>query len=76
VWTIDLPVGSEPGHYDVELQQPRGNTLARDGGTAILENGLTVLKIRIDTRHAHAGSASLRVHPPQRSWSRYPINIR
>jgi hypothetical protein len=73
VWTIDLPVGSEPGHYDIELQQPDGQTVARANGTAHLVNGLTVLKIRIDTRRAHAGAASLRVHPPGRSWSRYSV---
>jgi hypothetical protein len=76
VWTIDLPVGSEPGHYDIELQQPRGSTVARASGTAILVNGLTVLNIRIDTRRAHAGACSLRVHPPQRSWSRFAIIVR
>jgi hypothetical protein len=76
VWTITLPVGSEPGRYNIELQQPRGDTVATASGTAILVNGLTVLKIRIDTRSAHAGAASLRVHPPERSWSRYPIEVR
>lgn len=76
VWTIDLPVGSVPGHYDVELQQPRGNTVTRASGTANLVNGLTLLKIRIDTRAVQPGAASLRVHPPSRSWSRYAISFR
>ena len=76
VLTLDLPVGSEPGNYDVELEQPSGQIVAQTTGTANLVNGLTVLKLRVDTRHAHAGGASLRVHPPGRSWSRYPITLR
>ncbi len=76
VWTIDLPVGSEPGHYDVELQQPRGNTVTRASGTANLVNGLTLLKIRIDTRAVQPGAASLRIHPPSRSCSRYPVKVK
>lgn len=75
VWTITLPVGSEPGSYDVELQQPDGRTVARADGTANLVNGLAILKIRIDTRGLRSGSASLWVHPPQRSWSRYAITL-
>jgi hypothetical protein len=74
--TLDLPVGSEPGHYNVELQQPDGQTVARTSGTANLVNGLTVLKIRIDTRGARTGNAWLRVRPPERSWSRYAVHIR
>jgi hypothetical protein len=74
--TIDLPVGSEPGHYEVELQQPDGQTVARANSTANLVNGLTVLKIRIDTRNLHAGGASLRLRPPQRSWSGYRVSFR
>lgn len=74
--TIDLPVGGEPGKYDVQVQQPRGQPVAQASGTANLMNGLTVLKLRVDTRHAHAGTASLRVHPPERSWSRYAITVR
>lgn len=75
ILTINLPVGSEPGHYDVELQQSRGQTIAQANGTANLVNGLTVLKIRIDTRRAHRGGASLRVRPPVRSWSQYRIDV-
>jgi hypothetical protein len=76
VLTLNLPVGSEPGHYEVELQQPDGQTVARANSTAHLVNGLTVLKIRIDTRNLHAGGASLRLRPPQRSWSGYSVSFR
>ncbi len=76
VWTITLPVGSEPGDYAVELQQPDGKTVARGAGTAKLVNGVTLLKIRIDTRDTRPGDASMRVHPPERSWSRYPVRFR
>jgi hypothetical protein len=76
VLTLNLPVGSEPGHYEVELQQPDGQTVARANSTANLVNGLTVLKIRIDTRNLHAGGASLRLRPPQRSWSGYRVSFR
>jgi hypothetical protein len=74
--TIDLPVGSEPGRYEVELQQPSRQNVVRADGTASLADGLTILKIRIDTRGLRSGSASLWVHPPQRSWSRYPVSLR
>jgi hypothetical protein len=75
VLTLNLPVGSEPGHYEVELQQPDGQTVARADGTAILANGLTVLKIQLDTRSVRAGPGWLRVHPPGRSWTQYAINF-
>jgi hypothetical protein len=76
VLTLNLPVGSEPGKYTIELQRPDGQTLARAGGAATLVNGLTVLKIRIETQLAHAGAASLRIRPPERSWSQYPVKFR
>ena len=75
ILTITLPVGSEPGRYGVEVQQPSGQSVARANGTASLVNGLTVLKIRIDTRDLRSGSASLWVHPPARSWSRYAVRL-
>jgi hypothetical protein len=71
VLTIDLPVGSEPRNYDVDLQQPNGQLIARANGTANLVNGLTVLKIRIDTRKAIAGGCSLMVRRLGQSWARY-----
>lgn len=75
VLILDLPVGSEPGHYDVELQQPRGETVARAGGTAMLVNGLTVLRILIDTRQPHPGLFSLTVQRSGQSLSEYTVYI-
>lgn len=74
--TIDLPVGSEPGHYDVELQQPRGQTVARTKGMAALVNGLTVLKIRIDARRPSALPCWLAVRRVSESWQQYKVIAR
>ncbi len=73
IMTIDLPVGSEPGNYEVELRQPNGQPVARARGTANLVNGLTVLKIRIDARKTSAWPCSLAVRKVGESWASYSV---
>lgn len=74
--TIDLPVGSEPGKYEVQLVQGNGHPITRAAGSAILVNGLTVLSIRIDARRAQAGHASLLVRRSGQSRSRYIMQLK
>lgn len=76
ILTIDLPVGSEPGKYDIQLLQPNGQAIARASGIARLVNGLTALKIQIDTRKASAWPCSLAVRKASESWEQYDVVVR
>jgi hypothetical protein len=57
--TLDLPAGSEPGDYDVQLTQGPSQPVAMASARAELVDGVTVLKVRIDLREARLGPSSL-----------------
>ena len=73
--TIDLPVGSEAGHYDVQVIQDGNRTVGGASGAADLVDGLTVLKTRVDLRQASLGPSSLLVRRAGQSWAKYGILI-
>ena len=74
--TLDLPTGSEPGDYDVQLTQGPSQPVAMASARAELVDGDAVLKVRIDLGQANVGPASLLVRRSGQSWSTYALLLK
>ncbi len=74
--TLDLPTGSEPGDYDVQLTQGTSQPVAMASARAGLVDGVAVLKVRIDLGKANVGPASLLVRRSGQSWAAYALLLK
>ena len=73
--TIDLPFGSEPGKYEVQLRKS-GNELVTVTGSAQLRDGTTDLPVRIDLSRYATGNYIIAIRQEGASWVENPISLR
>jgi hypothetical protein len=74
--TVVLPIGSEAGTYDVEIRKPNQSPSAGASGLAVVENGITVLHLSVDTRPLEVGDYEIAWRQPQFDWRSHPIFIK
>lgn len=74
--TINLPMGSEPGKYEVEILRSQGKPLLNLEGTARIVDGNTVLSTRVDLSKLQPGQYSLGIRQPPWEWRYYPFTLR
>lgn len=73
---ILLPIGSEPGRYDIQWLKDIDKPLLSTSGNASVENGMTVLRLKLDLSHQTAGNYLIGLREPQLDWTFYPVRIR
>ncbi len=73
--TIYLPIGSEPGTYQVQLLKKIDEPLLTVAGEARVEHGNTVLRARIDLTHVASGAVLIGLRQPPSDWTYYPVTI-
>jgi hypothetical protein len=73
--TLDLPIGSNEGTYDLALLNPVGDELFRTSATAKLENHIVVLRADVDIAGVSPGSYFLGVRQPGLEWTRFSIRL-
>ena len=73
--TLDLPIGSNEGTYDLALLNPAGDELFRTSATAKLENHIVVLRADVDLAGVSPGSYFLGVRQPGLEWTRFSIRL-
>jgi hypothetical protein len=73
--TLDLPIGSNEGTYDLALLNPVGDELFRTSATAKLENHIVVLRADVDLAGVSPGSYFLGVRKPGLEWTRFSIRL-
>ena len=73
--TVQLPVGSAEGSYEVAVQQ-EDDPLVSVMGEAVIENQITTLRVRIDTREIPEGEYQLGVRQDGLNWRLYPLILR
>ena len=73
--TLLLPVGSEPGRYDVQLLDAEQRSVVSGQGEATIQNFVTTLQIKLDVGAAAPGSHSLAVRRQGDDWRVYPATI-
>ncbi|MGH9739292.1 MAG: hypothetical protein ACRD4X_12015 [Candidatus Acidiferrales bacterium] len=73
---IYLPMGSQPGRYEVRIASENNQAGSNVGGIARIENGNTVLRVRIDLSKLNPGQYSLGIRQPPWDWRYYPFALR
>ncbi len=74
--TIYLPIGSEDGDYQIQLQRQNDSSVAASAsGTAHLENKTETLRAKIDLRRIPGGGYTLGIRRNGAGWNRYPVEI-
>lgn len=74
--TLLLPVGSEPGDYDVQLLDADMRSQAAARGKAEIRDFVTRLQTTIDLRRVQAGSYQLAVRRRGDDWRLFPARVR
>jgi hypothetical protein len=74
--TLLLPVGSEPGPYDVQLLDPNLASRASAHGTGERVNYIVTVKVSVDTRAVPAGNYQLALRRVGDGWRMYPAQVR
>lgn len=73
--TIFLPIGSEPGNYEVQLLKKIDEPLLDVSGNATVERGTTILRTKLDLAGQPPGSFLLGLRQPPADWTYYPVTI-
>ena len=73
--TLELPIGSNEGAYDVALLNPSGAELFRTSATAKLEDHIVVLRADVDLAGVSPGSHFLGLRQRGFEWMRFPIRV-
>jgi len=73
--TILLPFGSEAGKYDVQIQREVDKPLVTASGKAVIVDGATMLRVRLDTSNLVPGRYLLGARRPPFDWVFAPVTL-
>jgi hypothetical protein len=73
--TILLPVGMEPGDYEVQLLDADLRSRASSEGTAAIVSYVTTLQTTLDTSTLSPGSCQLAVRRQGEDWRLFPATL-
>ena len=74
--TIYLPLGSEPGTYDIQVVREPGQPLWSAQGEAEIKNSKTTLHVQADLSRLEPGLYLLAVRPKRWDWTYYPLVLK
>jgi hypothetical protein len=74
--TLLLPVGSEPGTYDVQVLDSDLRSQTDATGTGAIENFVTTLRVRADLGRLRPGRYHLAVRRQGDSWRMFPAVVK
>ena len=74
--TLYLPIGNEPGQYEVEIAEQLDQPLVTANGLASLNNGVAVLEVKLNLTTLHPGLYYLAVRQPGQTWAPYPVLLK
>jgi hypothetical protein len=72
--TVNLPIGSKAGRYELELKKGQ-QTLLSTGADATIQNGTTSFTAKLDLSGLDPGSYSMYVRQLPFDWNYYPVVI-
>lgn len=73
--SILLPIGSEPGLYQLEVLKDVDKPLITESGQASIINGTTTLNISVNTSSLSPGTYLLGIRQPPLDWAFNPIRV-
>jgi hypothetical protein len=71
---IYLPIGSEDGRYEIQLQRSEQPSLL-EHGQAQLRDRIERLEVKLDTSGLRPGNYLLRLRHVESGWTEYPVQI-
>ena len=74
--TLLLPVGSEPGSYDVQMLDGELRSKGEATGTATIADFVTTLNVRLDLQQLAPGTYQLAVRRQGDNWRMFPADVR
>ena len=74
--TVYLPLGSEPGTYDIQVVREPGEPLWSAQGEAKIVNYKSTLHVRADLSHLKPGLYLLAIRPKRWDWTYYPLVLK
>ena len=74
--TVQLPVGSDAGSYEIQIRDSSENQVRTARGPAIIEDGITKLSVNLDTRSIQPGQYQFAWRLADFSWRQHLIRIR
>ena len=73
--TVEMPIGSKEGSYDVALFSEAGGEVLHAVGTAQLENHVVILRADVDVEGVRPGPYSLGFRQTGLEWTRFPVRV-
>jgi hypothetical protein len=73
--TIELPIGSKAGVYELQLKM-NGSIVVSTGGSAEIRDGTTAFTIKVNLSQLEPGSYSMVIRQVPLDWNLYPVVIR
>jgi hypothetical protein len=73
--TLDLPIGSKEGAYDIAILSESGAEILGATGTAQLQDHVVSLRADVDVSGVRPGLYSLALRQPGLEWTRYPLRV-
>jgi hypothetical protein len=70
-----MPIGSEPGRYDVQIIRSGGESVIDTVATAGINDGVTSFEVEVSLETLKSSALTLLVRPPGLIWQRYPIYV-
>lgn len=70
-----LPLGMEPGEYEIRLQDSTGTVFVDKRAPGSLKDGITSVEMDIDLAGTTRGSFTLMIRPPGSNWRRFPVVV-
>lgn len=70
-----LPLGMEPGAYEIRLQDDAGTIFIDKRASGHMTNGTTSMEITMDLAGVHRGNFTLMIHSPSVSWRKFPVVV-
>jgi hypothetical protein len=73
--TLDLPIGSKEGTYDIAILSESGAHILGATGTAQLQDHIVSLRADVDVGGVPPGLYFLALRQPGLEWTRYPLRV-
>ena len=73
---ILLPVGAEPGGYEIQVLDSNLQSRTTTTGTAAIRDYVTTLEARLDLDALRPGEYKLALRRPQADWRLYPVVVK
>ncbi|MGH9771081.1 MAG: anti-sigma factor family protein [Candidatus Acidiferrales bacterium] len=74
--TVQLPIGAEPGKYQLGIAHEQSDPFLIAGGPATLIDHVTTLRVKLDLTRVRSGPYRLAVRPVSWAWAYYPLRIK